>query len=113
MAAVEQDLTLDRAADFSLTVAVDAALDLTGATAYGSIVDNGGLAIVGFTCTVDEEGQAVTAALAAGDTLDLIPDEAYAYDLFLVHTAGTERLRYGGVEVLRNFTKGVPIDPIT
>ena len=113
MPALELDITVDRAADFLLEVVVADTLDLTGATAYGSIVDNGGLAIVDFTCTVDKESFTVSAALAAGDTLALIPDEDYAYDLFLVRSAGTNRLRYGAVTVLRNYTKGAPIDPTT
>lgn len=111
MPALELDITVDRAADFLLEVVVADTLDLTGATAYGSVVDNGGLAIIDFTCTVDEESFTVAASLAAEDTLALIPAEDYSYDLFLVHADGTERLRYGAAEVLRNYTKGTPIDP--
>jgi hypothetical protein len=117
MTAAQYDITLDRAADYNLTVSVQnsagSPVNLTGAAIYAEIRDyNTKKEVVAFTTVGSSLSTGVIAlSLTEANTKLLNTKTRYEWDLFLVRTGTvTERLLYGDLTCRQNYYKGSPID---
>jgi hypothetical protein len=120
MLAANYDITLDRAAEYTFVLTVQAtngsAVNISSAAFYADIRDPFTLRkAVSFTPTILDSGVngQVKFSLTEADTLSLSSLNKYSYDIFMRRSSVSERLLYGSVTVRSNTTKGSPIDPTT
>mgnify|MGYP007100041984 CR=1 FL=1 len=124
MNAAQYDLIIDRAAEYRFTLTIKdrsgALVSITGRNFYSDIREKATKkTAVSFTPTITAAPTVgeVVLSLTEENTLLLNENIEYEWDLFMVTgsvpSQTTERLLFGNVVVRQNFTKGVPIDPIS
>jgi hypothetical protein len=119
MLAANYDITIDRAAEYSFVLTVQDELqqvvDISEDTSFYSDIREtlSKKEAVSFTPVLIDGGVGgkVSFNLSEANTLVLMPNRSYEYDIFMRISGKTKRLLFGKVFVRANITKGGPIDP--
>jgi hypothetical protein len=120
MLAANYDITLDRAAEYTFVLTIqnqlEQPIDIGEADFYADVRDSvTKKTVCNFSPTILDSGVngQVAFALSEADTLLLKAGGNYEYDIFMRRDTTMERLIFGSVTVRANYTKGVPVDPIS